>query len=476
LRKPTFASSSCGTTGAQNFCSYNSDPLASLAPNCITSVCNDTCPYSDTSPIPIDLITAGTLGDGVTLGSDGGPALSASNVLNFTNSYVSISSVPRINQNGFSFTAWIKQDPGNSGALLSKANADGTDRVYAISVTGSTLTFDYHPSSLISVGYSSLTVDSLSLLSNAWHHIAVTVYENDFALYVNGTVQRATSLTSSIFESDDTVYLGQIAPDINHYNGLLQEAYFYLQALTEREVQELFAGELPFIWLNSDCHCPPSHPLADVINADRCTQHPGVNTGRGTVIRINSNSHTVGYVNDNIYSTSWVSGITEREVNLTMSLISGSQSAYELVFVFIYYGAPAPKAAVLEKSNDEGRSYQPFQYFADNCVEYFNLTDDQPLTTSTGVNCITTHSNSSLLTGDVARVRLLNPNVRPADYNTDSDFRNFLLFDHIKLRMLDYFTENRTSNHLYYNIEEILVAARYNSIYHYKIITVLYIM
>lgn len=56
----------------------------------------------------------------------------------------------------------------------------------------------------------------------------------------------------------------------------------------------------------------------------------GVTTGRGSVVRINSNSHTAGYANDNVYSTSWVSAINEREANFTVSLVVGSQSAIEV--------------------------------------------------------------------------------------------------------------------------------------------------
>lgn len=47
-------------------------------------------------------------------------------------------------------------------------------------------------------------------------------------------------------------------------------------------------------------------------------------------MRINADSHTAGYANDNIHVTSWVSSINQKEVNLTMSLIVDSASAYEV--------------------------------------------------------------------------------------------------------------------------------------------------
>lgn len=114
LNKPIFATSTCGTNGAENFCGFSTDIAASLAPNCLNSTCNDTCHYSDRSPSPIDLTTFGDLGEGVTI-EFGGPSVSNSSVLRFSNSYVNISSISLISANGFSFAAWIKQESGNTG-------------------------------------------------------------------------------------------------------------------------------------------------------------------------------------------------------------------------------------------------------------------------------------------------------------------------------------------------------------------------
>lgn len=62
----------------------------------------------------------------------------------------------------------------------------------------------------------------------------------------------------------------------------------------------------------------------------------GVTTGRGSVVRINTNSHPAGYANDNIYVTSWISTIDQRETNVTLSLVQGSESAYEVSIMSKY--------------------------------------------------------------------------------------------------------------------------------------------
>ena len=64
------------------------------------------------------------------------------------------------------------------------------------------------------------------------------------------------------------------------------------------------------------------------------------------------------------------------------------------------------------------------------------------------------------LTDQTARVRFLDPAVRPGAYDTSPGLRNFILADHIKLTMLDFFTDNTTDQHRYYDIVEITVAAR----------------
>lgn len=62
---------------------------------------------------------------------------------------------------------------------------------------------------------------------------------------------------------------------------------------------------------------------------------------------------------------------------------------FQLIFVNFRYGSPRPKAAVLEKSVDGGLTFQPIQYFADDCMLYFDLPDDGSIVNADDVNCIT---------------------------------------------------------------------------------------
>ena len=109
--------------------------------------------------------------------------------------------------------------------LISKATNNGADRTYSLSVTETSVTFDYLPNTKNS-GYSTVTMNNLELSSSFWHHIAIAIYEDDFGLYVNGTIAHATGLDGSIQESSNTVFLGQISPSTS--NAIIKNIYVFL--------------------------------------------------------------------------------------------------------------------------------------------------------------------------------------------------------------------------------------------------------
>lgn len=78
---------------------------------------------------------------------------------------------------------------------------------------------DYLPSTLdlssLPLGaqrYRSAMVDGLSLAPADWHHIAMTVYEEDAVFYVNGTVVVVQRLEGTVVDESRTVFLGQTYP------------------------------------------------------------------------------------------------------------------------------------------------------------------------------------------------------------------------------------------------------------------------
>lgn len=85
---------------------------------------------------------------------------------------------------------------------------------------------------------------------------------------------------------------------------------------------------LPFLHLSTECHCPPSHPLANPQNEASCIQHQeGDLTPRGSVGRLNSLSHPVGHINDLSSVFEWISSPGLRNINVTINLTT---SLYEV--------------------------------------------------------------------------------------------------------------------------------------------------
>ena len=64
----------------------------------------------------------------------------------------------------------------------------------------------------------------------------------------------------------------------------------------------------------------------------------------------------------------------------------------QVIFINFRFGSPRFRAAILETSSDGGVSFEPIQYFADDCMAYFNLPNNGAITAADDVNCITSQS------------------------------------------------------------------------------------
>lgn len=58
------------------------------------------------------------------------------------------------------------------------------------------------------------------------------------------------------------------------------------------------------------------------------------------------------------------------------------------------------------------------------------------------------------------RFRFINQATRNFNLDTSPEFRDFILASHLRLRLVDYFTQSTSVEHRYYAIQEISVAAR----------------
>ena len=107
--KPVTSTSVCGRDRAESYCLFTTDSVASFAPNCISRVCNNTCPFGSQSPQPLDLIALGSFGTGVTL-SPAGPGSQRNSVfINGSSIFIPPENIVA-QETGLSFTAWINME------------------------------------------------------------------------------------------------------------------------------------------------------------------------------------------------------------------------------------------------------------------------------------------------------------------------------------------------------------------------------
>ena len=153
---------------------------------------------------------------------------------------------------------------------------------------------------------------------------------------------------------------------------------------------------------------------------------------------------------------------------------------FQLILIFLRFDSPAPKAAILEKSIDGGKTFLPLQYFASDCMAYFGMENDGALKSNDDVNCITQYSRYLIIMSSFGKsinsffcsqtpTSGLTITVRFADgsrgplISSNPELQDFILADHVRLQLIDYFTMNTTAEHRYYALRDITVAGRYSN-------------
>lgn len=179
-------------------------------------------------------------------------------------------------------------------------------------------------------------------------------------------------------------------------------------------------------------------------------------------MRLHDSSHTAGFIN--YYLSSWISAINiTDDVNVSIQLVEGSQSAYEvkdscsrfqilyslqIFYVEIQFEAPPPRAAVLEHSIDGGHTYQPLKHFAsaDDCSQYFGDNTE----------CITEYSRYNEVASDT--FTFFNDS---QTLSTPVIVRENIHFiaDRVQLRMRDFLANTNTQDR-YHSISRLLLSGR----------------
>ena len=61
---------------------------------------------------------------------------------------------------------------------------------------------------------------------------------------------------------------------------------------------------------------------------------------------------------------------------------------HQVFYVVLTFYGPVPGALKIQRSLDNGHTFQPWQYFAEDCKTSFNLDNNGPLNEPDSVNCV----------------------------------------------------------------------------------------
>ncbi|XP_028396319.1 LOW QUALITY PROTEIN: usherin-like [Dendronephthya gigantea] len=328
-------------------------------------------------------------------------------------SYIDIARLRPVDhkKKGFTICLWVNQTLGNKGTIFTKSPLISTSVIYGIVLENFIITLYYTPEG----SNNTQDIKSVSPLASqypndpqGWHFICVMVIDTKLSYFLDGEYVGMKTLRNNIADVNGRAQIGQMfaSDKPNNYSGLMQDIYFYNKALTNREVTEVYTGTFPSTYILSGCRCPPMHPkISSALPGRKCAKN-GDKTQTDLADRLADTAHPIEFATDGDSLSHWLSQDTE-QVTIDVDLMYGELQVFHVIHEF--YG-PIPAAIILERSNDYGRSYRPWQYYAVDCQKSFGMLNNGPLGQPDSVNCLRTPSLEN--TGETISFRPNNPGAK----------------------------------------------------------------
>ena len=98
--------------------------------------------------------------------------------------------------------------------------------------------------------------------------------------------------------------------------------------------------------------------------------------------------------------TWWQSVNGVNNVTLELEL----EAMFFFTHLIIMFRSPKPAAAVIERSRDFGTTYEPYQYYSDDCMKDFGIPDQSSVRTVDEVICTSEYSSIEPLTNGEVRL------------------------------------------------------------------------
>lgn len=116
--------------------------------------------------------------------------------------------------------------------LFAKTTQTGLTSFYTLRLNSDeqTIYFDYRPEGL-DEGFRTLALSGIDLSDGSFHHIAVSVFGADFALFVDGQLLESQSLIATLEDGPGVLYLGRKLGDDSRLEGEWRVS-MYIKALS----------------------------------------------------------------------------------------------------------------------------------------------------------------------------------------------------------------------------------------------------
>lgn len=200
-----------------------------------------------------------------------------------------------------------------------------------------------------------------------------------------------------------------------------------------------------------NCRCHVDYPsISADVDGVYCVNPKNNKTTR----RVNKKAHFGGLINDGKADTWWQSKRTQAPVNVTVSL----GGVRQVLLVSILFKWWPPEVLILLKSEDNGSTWTPLQYYAKDCRTSFNLDNHAKMDFPNSVNCIEGFSHP--VPGETVSFHLLETSRPGSDsFETNQTLQQFSFATHIRLSMLS-FLGNSAEKTDYFAVSELEVYGR----------------
>ncbi|XP_075060358.1 usherin [Mixophyes fleayi] len=372
----------------------------------------------------------------------------------------------------FTLILWLKPEQDSVMCVIEKSS-DG-QIVFKLTISEKETVFYYRTVNGLQPPIKVMTLGRFPV--KKWIHLGVQVHYTKISFFINGPNEDLKAfdsrhLTDPIhnISSEGYIRLGQNINGSEQFIGRMQDFRLYQEALTNREILEVFSDKFLHLPIQSECRCPGSHPRLDHRTGSYCLPNGVDEATKDKVLRVNSDAHPVSYMNDNDLQTTWISSLLsasdiDKGITITLDLTSGQ---YQVFYIIVRFYSPMPKVLKIQRKKDRNSAWEDWQYMASLCQD-FGMEDNGILEFPDSVNCLQLPKDTPISQGNVTLSLLIpEPNHRPGynDFYKTPDLQEFVKASLVRIELFgQHHTLDSTVSfrHRYYGISEITVSGRCN--------------